>query len=406
MNDPFEILRDQLEAAARPRPRNRALGGRLHGPARRLGRGGAPSRRRGGLVLVAAAGALSMLAVAAAVMTPGREHRRIAGVPPAPSVSPVPDTRPAPGVSPVPDTRPAPGVSPVPDTRPVPGVSPALDLQPLPGISPAPDARAVPPVIPAPLASSPPAGTDFELRPDLTTGHIGWCATMRGVNGCGPAASPRRGLIIGVGSYSQRGGTVAFVVSERVAAAVLPGGQRLPARSDPRVPAPLKLILTQVPKAAEGRARFVDSNGRDVSDEDSPGSWAASAPRLPTRERDRDAPCALSVHGDTRFREHSTSVLTELPAGRDDVVRPSFLACATTVYYAGKTRLRAAVLLDAADPRALAPLLPGMAGEPRGIVATGPLTSATRAGVGWIQVFGKGAALRKRLLAALTARVP
>ena len=40
-----------------------------------------------------------------------------------------------------------------------------------------------------------------------------------------------------------------------------------------------------------------------------------------------------------------------------------------------------------------------MAGEPRGIVATGPLTSATRAGVGWIQVFGKGAALRKRLLA-------
>ncbi len=347
-----------------------------------------------------------MLAVAAVVMTPGREHRRLAGVPPVPRVSPLPDTRPAPGVSPVPDTRPVPGVAPVPDTRPAPGVAPALDLQPLPGVSPVPDTRAVPRLAPVPFASPTPAGTDFELRPDLTTGHIGWCATLRGVNGCGPAASPQRGLIISAGSYSRRGGTVAFVVSERVAAAVLPGGQRLPARSDPRVPAPLKLILAYVPNATEGRARFVDSSGRDVSDEDAVGSWAASAHRLPTRERDRDAPCALSVHGDTRFREHSTSVLTELPAGRDDVVRPSFLACATTVYYSGKTRLRAAVLLDAAYPRAKAPLLPGMAREPLGIVVTGRLTSATRAGVGWIQVFGKGAALRKRLLAALTARVP
>jgi hypothetical protein len=400
MNDPFEILRDQLEAAARPRPRTRTLGGRLRGGAPR---GGAEGRRRGGLVLVAAASALSVLAVAAAVTTPESEQRRIADIPVA---SPVPDTRPAPGVSPIPDTRPAPGVSPVPDTRPVPGVSPVPDARAAPGVWPAPNARSAPGLAPAPLVSPAPAATEFELRPDLTTGHIGWCATMRGVNGCGPAASPQRGLIIGVGSYSRRGGTVAFVVSERVAAAVLPGGQRLPARSDPRVPAPLKLILAYVPNATEGRARFVDANGRDVSDEDSKGSWATSAHRLRTRERDRDAPCALSVHGDTRFRVRSTSVLTELPTGRDDVVRPSFLACATTVYYSGKTRLRAAVLLDAADPRAKAPLLPGMAGEPRGIVATGPFTSATRAGAGWIQVFGKGAALRKRLLAALTARVP
>ena len=160
---------------------------------------------------------------------------------------------------------------------------------------------------------------------------------MRGVNGCGPAASPRRGLIIGVGSYSQRGGTVAFVVSERVAAAVLPGGQRLPARSDPRVPAPLKLILAQVPNATEGRARFVDASGRDVSDEDSAGSWAAvraPAPRRASATATRPVPC--SVHGDTRFRVRSTSVLTELPAGRDDVVRPSFLACATTVVLLGQ----------------------------------------------------------------------
>ena len=278
--------------------------------------------------------------------------------------------------------------SPVPETRPAPGMSPAPQTVPIPNAAPAP--TAVP---------------DFEFRPDLTAGRIGWCASLRGVNGCGPAASPERGLIVGVGSYGRAGGTMATVVSERVAAAVLPGGQRLRARPDPRVPAPLKLILEHVPRET-GPLRLVDANGRNVPDADASGSWATSLARLPTRTSDPDAPCALSVHGDARFRVRSTSVLTELPKGRDDVVRPSFLSCATTVYYAGRARLRAAVLLDAADPRAKAPLLPGMDGEPRGIVQTGPFTSATRAGVGWIQVFGKGAALRKRLLGALTARVP
>ena len=53
MNDPFDILRDQLEAAARPRPRNRALGGRLRGPARDGGWAVAccaQARRRAGAV--------------------------------------------------------------------------------------------------------------------------------------------------------------------------------------------------------------------------------------------------------------------------------------------------------------------------------------------------------------------
>jgi hypothetical protein len=391
MNDPFDILRDQLEAAARPRPR----GAR------------ASARRRGGPVLVTAASALSVIAVAAAV-TAERQQPRTAGSSaapggtPVPRVSPGPDRRPAPGGTPVPNARPAPGGTPVPNARPAPNVSPVPETRPAPGISPAPQ------TVPIPNAAPPaafPGVPDFEFRPDLTAGRIGWCASLRGVNGCGPAASPERGLIVGVGRYGRAGGTVAAVVSERVAAAVLPGGRRLLARPDPRVPAPSKLILEDVPRET-GPLRLVDANGRDVPDTDARGSWATSLARLPTRKSDPDAPCALSVHGDARFRVRSTSVLTKLPKGRDDVVRPSFLSCATTVYYAGRTRLRAAVLLDAADPRAKAPLLPGMDVEPRGIVQTGPFTSATRAGDGWIQVFGKGAALRKRLLSALTARVP
>jgi hypothetical protein len=227
---------------------------------------------------------------------------------------------------------------------------------------------------------------------------------MRGGNGCGPAASPRRGLIIGIGSYDSRGGTVAFVVSERVAAAVLPGGQRLPATSDPRVPAPLKLIIARVPTASEGRARFVDSSGRDLPDQDPKGSWAAERHRFPTRKTDPDGPCRMRVPAP--FRVRSTSVISSIPAGRDDVVRPSFLSCATAVVYLGKARLRAAILLGAHAPSNTAPLLPGMASEPVGIVETGRLTSARRAGDGWLTVYGADPKLRERLLRAINEQAP
>lgn len=316
MNDPFDLLREQLETAARPRP-------------------GAHSRGRGGLVLVAMAGALSALAVAAAVMAPEPGPPRTAGPAPAPSVSP--------------------------------------------------------------------AAPDFELRPDMTAGTIGWCASMPGGSACGSAASPERATIVAGATVSRSAGTYFAVVSERVGTVVLPDGRRLVPRRDPRAPAPWKVVIGTF-TGPFGEVRFLDATGREVPSEDPRGSWAAGRGRYPTRRSDPDGPCRMRVPAP--FRVRSTSVMSSLPAGRDDVARPSFLSCATTVVYDGKVRLRAAILLNAHAPSDTAPLLPGMASEPAGIVDTGRLTSARRAGDGWLMVYGADAKLRARLLRAIREQAP
>ena len=94
------------------------------------------------------------------------------------------------------------------------------------------------------------------------------------------------------------------------------------------------------------------------------------------------------------------------PPGATTSSRPSFLSCATAVVYSGKVRLRAAILLGAHAPSDTAPLLPGMATEPAGIVETGRLTSARRAGDGWLMVYGADAKLREQLLAAISEQAP
>ena len=47
-----------------------------------------------------------------------------------------------------------------------------------------------------------------------------------------------------------------------------------------------------------------------------------------------------------------------------------------------------------------------MASEPAGIVETGRLTSARRAGDGWLMVYGADAELRERLLRAIREQAP
>jgi len=263
------------------------------------------------------------------------------------------------------------------------------------------------------------SGRDYaiELRPDLTTGNVGWCISFAvggigGGSGCGPAASPQRALIIGGGMSGTTSSVVGLVVNPRVATIVLPGGRRIVPRRDRRIPAPWKVAVITGKHEIGPELRYLDAAGHVVPDTDPRSSWAASSHGYPSRDADPEAPpagvpCTLRLAPGTRFRPSTARVLAgPLPAKAPDAVRPAFLACATTVYYLGHTRLRAAVLLDAFSPTSAAPLLPGMTAEPAGVATTTRLTSARRAGVGWVSVFGGSASQRAQLLRALRVTGP
>jgi hypothetical protein len=257
----------------------------------------------------------------------------------------------------------------------------------------------------------------IELRPDLTTGNVGWCVSFAlsgvgGGSGCGPAASPQRAVIIGGGMAGTASSTEALVVNPRVATVVLPGGRRIAPRRDPGIPAPWKVAVITGKTEVGPDVRYLDATGHEVPTTDPKTSWAARSHGYPSRDADpkdppAGAPCTLRLAPGARFRPSTARVLSgPLPTEAPDAVRPSFLACATTVYYLGHTRLRAAVLLDAAAPTSQAPLLPGMTAEPAGIAKTTRLTSARRAGVGWVSVFGGSASQRAQLLQALRVTGP
>ncbi|MBE2314407.1 hypothetical protein DVA67_000350 [Solirubrobacter sp. CPCC 204708] len=121
----------------------------------------------------------------------------------------------------------------------------------------------------------------IELRPDLTAGAIGWCASLSlrrersgaAGSGCGPAAPPGRPQIIGIGMVGPREGVLGMVVDERVAVVELPGGRRIVPRADPGVPAPWKLAIATVRGEPGPDIRFFDARGRRLQDDDPPGGW-------------------------------------------------------------------------------------------------------------------------------------
>ena len=95
------------------------------------------------------------------------------------------------------------------------------------------------------------------------------------------------------------------------------------------------------------------------------------------------------------LRATTANLLEAFPATPpQDVRQPAFLACSTTVFYLGKTRLRAAVLVDALDHTAQAADLP-----------PNFQTSARRVQQGWLVLFGGTAAQRKAVLAVLSSTI-
>ena len=128
---------------------------------------------------------------------------------------------------------------------------------------------------------------------------------------------------------------------------------------------------------------------------DPPGSWAAGRHRYQVRTVDAanppQAPCAIHAAALAHLRAVSAKLLIRFPSTPPVVKPPAVLSCATTVYYLGRTRLRAALLVDATDhTRPAAPLQENFQ------------ISARRTGPAWLVVFGGSAKQRAQLLAVLS----
>jgi hypothetical protein len=344
MNDPFDLLRDQLIRAASPRRR----------------------RRGTGLAFLAASLVLSGSAAAAAVTLTRNDERSapLSGTFAAPSATPVPRA----GVAP-----PSAAVTPVPRTAP-----PSAVATPVPRRS---------ETAPAPAATPVPAATRYvlEVMPDLTAGQAGWCAgvTLRsgrevvGGRGCGPAARPGANLLVG-GALAGTNGLGYAVVGPEVARVDFGDGRRIVPRPDAGVPTGWRAAVANTGAL---NITLFDHSGRRVSSE-THGDRLHLRTRKVSPTRPPDAPCAITVRG---LRPVSASLLTQFPETSLRLAEPAFLSCATTVVYDGEKRYRAAVLLDANHPGARAPDLP----------ATPRVMSGRRIGNAWLVVFG-GTSARER----------
>jgi hypothetical protein len=257
----------------------------------------------------------------------------------------------------------------------------------------------------APLRGTPsiavptPAGADYvvEVMPDLTAGQAGWCAgvTLRsgadvvGGRGCGPAARPGANLLVG-GALMGPNGIAYAVVGPKVARVDFGDGRRIVPRADAGVPEGWRAAVAQT---SGSDLKLLDAAGRTLSTQ-SHGDRQHLSVRKVSPTRPPDARCAITVRG---LRPAAANLLTEFPTKSLGLAEPAFLSCATTVIYDGKTRFRAAVLLDANHPGARAPELP----------ATPRFLSGRRVGNAWLVVFGgANATQRARVLERLSVGRP
>jgi hypothetical protein len=119
-------------------------------------------------------------------------------------------------------------------------------------------------------------------------------------------------------------------------------------------------------------------------------------------------PCAIAHAGLPGLRAVRQKVVRVRLTRAVDVNGRAFRSCSEALFRLDGVALRAAVLVDAGGPGRVPAGLPGarrVAGRPGVVTASGPLT-ARRDGHAWLVVAGGGAEARLRLLRALTIHRP
>jgi hypothetical protein len=304
-----------------------------------------------------------------------------------------------------------------------------------------------PPPLAARHAGSTSQPISVSLSPNLEGGQAGWCVTILEENGgadgtCGPLPTVGHPLLISTSGWTHGDSdiTTTEITAPRVASFLVNGTRRVATKTLPGLPYGLRVAIIHTP--LHGSADRLAAVDRRPSDRRRPthrrlaGTLAAQsavpldAQGKPIAEsRDYGAvwfrdwnrpasplkgPCQLRVSGLSGVTAEWGQVATAIRPYPEQIVGRGFLSCIDTEYYVPGRGMRAAVLLDAANPGASAPAeipglrpipqVPGLYNGAGGPASRGPIT-AKRAGNTWIVVAGGGRnaeEARVRLLRHLT----
>ena len=275
------------------------------------------------------------------------------------------------------------------------------------------------------------------LSPNLEGGQAGWCVTILEKNGgatgtCGPLPTVDHPLLIGTSGWThgESDETTTEIAAPRVAYFLVNGTRRVATKTLPGFPYGLRVAIIHTPRRGSLRGsdrlaavRFkpptivpLDALGKPIAESRDYGAvWFRdwNHPASPLK-----GPCQLHVSGLGGVIAEWGQVATAIRPYPAPIVGRGFLSCIDTEYYVPGRGMRAAVLLDAANPGASAPAaIPGLESIPQapglyngagGPASHGPIT-AKREGNAWVIVAGGGRdaeEARVRLLRHLTVTLP
>jgi hypothetical protein len=300
-------------------------------------------------------------------------------------------------------------------------------------------------------ASAPLSGTvpslqvlhyNVPLTPDLEAGDAGWCSDPRftipsihspyaGGGTCAPAYRPGSPIVLAGGepisnandllrsshttATARQGHINLFwaIVTSDVAAIRLSPGQIVTARHDDRLPSGWKAVIAFVPGQIDPVA--LDTAGHVIPEPPGavPQLAQASTRSVKAAGTSVSSPCAIHAPHLATVTASWGVLATRVPRLGSSVGANVLFSCARSWYsIKGYTEApSAAILLNARNPHAPAPALPGLrpTGHPQVLVedggADGPLL-ATRVGRAWLVVQGPSTTIDLTLITALRAEGP
>lgn len=283
-----------------------------------------------------------------------------------------------------------------------------------------------------PTSTSGPGAVIVRLSPNIEGGQAGWCVDVIQEHGSGGTCTPlptrNHPLLAGGTGWSsgERDATTVEVTGPRVAYVLVDGVRRVPTVAQAGLPFGLRVAVIHTPYDLSSRSpRFamrvptvksLSSAGVPIVESKDYGSGLPFRDWNPPSAPAKGA-CQLHASGLQGLKTEWGQVAMAIRPYAGAIVGRGFLSCIDTEYYLPGRGMRAAVLLDAANPGHAAPgeipgltpirQAPGLYNGSRSYSFRGPMT-AKREGDAWVVVVGGGRnaeEARIRLVRHLTATI-